>query len=713
MSLLPNLNVVIVNALNRANAVTVVDPKDIEILSISDGGDANTPNITVVVQGIASRPNYGTYSCNIQRISLDSFFEDSYRGLGKSLAAPAGCNDIKTLLSAIGYPIGFAFPDNIIEDGPIIWVDGKASVTLQAVAGNGYFYGSVVLSLTISPPKELSSIMTRNFITSSAQAMTDEQFYLLVEAGNACPLPREFFQFGPPQTLAEAGVTHATYNSVVRITPTVASGYTGYYDIFFNRINLGSHDGKSAFVPDDASGKLFDVLDSMSLAVGVTSDELVNSDIDWTESPATCLISAKPSSYRAYGEGRISLLRYSDDIHETTINYTINSVITAVDFSNRVASQVSKAGRLVVNLNILPGVVLSSSLLTEPVFKFTKMPNYGEILIKLKNEGIIVGRGSTSGQTTVTQAGGNGIIIDASFNGSIEINNLGIIAGGGGGGSSPSVYLSGKWYNAYGGGGQALGQASNNSGSGNYPGINGTLTAPGAGRSFSVGNTFLASGAGGGPGEPGYFGYSMDTASVPYIYLEEKTSFPWVQLPGKSISGALDKITFINKGIVRPNLISPLIAFTEYLLAQGYDRYDSSKAPVHVVDKTKPFVVDFAASPFGPNGALNYPLGSCWGSVPGEGTTLAKALVHGYPHLSAIAIGFLIAGNVALVEFGERISVDFKTTVMRNNISAAAQSNKINGYPIKRLVYYDRYLDEVMECNPYLMTEPVKWVPPS
>lgn len=714
MILFPDIATVMVNALNRANVNTVVDPNSIVLVSSDDNGNINTSVVQLTIGGDANNKNYGTYTFSARRILLKDFFSDEYSGVGKTLSVPR-VSTIKDLLAAIGYVNGFTFPDGIIDDGPVNWVNDAATVILNASPNNPYFASTTTLRLTVAPLKTMASLLTAMKLATVGRTLTKDGFRSRVSATNLFNLSEDFFDIGVPKTTAEAGVSLGTFNSVVRVTAKITSGYSGYVDVFYNRVDLSSFEGKSGFVPDGSNGNLYDVFDATTFDPTVDKVELLNNPIAWDADTKTCILEAKPDSYAVYGRATISFIPYSDDVHEITIDFTTSNSYPATYFASMVAAKIATAGILIVNLNIKPDIVVASTDLKLPALSFTAMKAYGEIRVKMKNEGVIVGQGSTSGQSTVNQPGGPGVNIDRDFNGTIEIDNLGIIGGGGGGGSSTSVYLNSTWYYVYGGGGRSLGQAATNNGVGNYPGYNGTMFAPGQQRNLTVQNTLLSSGPGGDVGEPGRFGYSMDLSTTPYVYLEERVSFPKVQTPGAAFTGDVSKVTFKNKGIVRPNIVSPLERFKAYLAEQGHPTYTDNILLSAVTDKTKPFIVETPISSFGPNGALNKPRGSAWGSFVSLNTSLAKVMVHAYPHLSAAAIGYLY-GGLALIELAPQTTFRQPAAILRNNITAPAivDSRGVvlteTGHAVTRFVYYDRYLDEVMECNPSLMTEPVKWV---
>lgn len=708
MSLLPSLKDVVVNALNRSNSVTVVNPDDIQVIRVDDGGNFNTRDISVTIAGVSSRPNYGEYTCTVRRMHMSQFFQSSDYGLGQNVVVPQ-VTTIKDLLIAIGYPLGFEFPDGVINDGPVNWSNGEASVILTAAVGNPYFYGSVSLSLTQMTTVALSTIMTRNYVTPTGGPITEEDFYKLVEAGNRCALPRNIFNFGPPQTTAEAGVSLGAYNSVVRITPTVASGYSGTYDIFFNRSNLASLDGKKSFYPDEVIGvkTLAELLaiDPMGLG-GISSDEFLPQEYDLTTTPVAVTLTAKTGSYNVFGNATVQAMHYNDDVHTVSLQYSGKPVyLNYTTMLAAIKSQAPSASRLLLNIEVAEDALVTTTVATNPPFEFKKMDGFGYVQVNLVNRGNIYGRGGAAGK-----AGGDAVRIATDFFGEINITNLGSIKGGGGGGANGNQNV-GTTFTAYGGGGQPYGEGTGYTTSSSSPGGAASADIPGVGGSVSKYSYNGYAGSGGGAGEPGTMGYLTESGyNFGVRWQPYGDALPGAA--GKAVSGNVGIINWVEEGVVKPSVSDRAKQWTNYLATlsdlKTYSGNNQFSASANTTGGLR--IIRYAANT-PRNYAYNQLFGSCYGGGFDGGCMYAGMLMHGFPN-EKVAFAHLAFGGSVLVELDIVGTTLMKSdAITRNNITAAPTS-WICAY-VTRMVYYDPFEDKIMECNPKLKTVPVEWIPPS
>lgn len=708
---LPNVVEGFVNALNRANSVTLVNPADIELVS-SVADSWATSRVALTIRGKANKPNYGTYTALVRRVHLAAFFASDRGGLGTTLSVPPVAT-IKDLLSAIGYRSGFQFPDGVIEDGAITWTNGTASVLLVPKKDNPYFYDRVILTLT-AQQQNISTLLNRNYFSRVAIKQTAEQVYGLIAASNQCPIPTDQFDFSAPMTTAEAGATYGSYNSVIRITPKLTSGYMGTYNMFFTRVVLSNYTGMFS-VPDDFKGTLREALqyETLNLRTMVDLDELdLPTDIlDLSAKPLTITLKAKPGSFVVFGETTLTLTTFSEDTKDLTINFTTNRTnMTASTLSDLCKASVPRAGRLRLTINVAQDIYLVGNTVTEYGLSIQNMPQYGEIVLELNNRGIISGRGAKGSDTGWANPAGSGLFIDPVFKGRVTINNFGTIAGGGGGGgmSSGLMYIGG-------GGGRPLGEASNTRDSGSfYYGPAATLAAPGPRRVLYRSDTlYYAGGAGGDLGCPGRVATQIN-GSIDIESPLAQTTFSQATAPaepGKAVVDTARIAVWSTRGVILPPLQDYSALLDSWLDSLGLP-VTADSLEMDIIDPNGKYVVSL-------DGATDF-------YTDRSGWTMANKLqsigaVWGEPiqrHFNGRMAGVINLGMESGDVFRwnyrnkKRVYIEFTDTTTRisgaiknrNFINAAALSTADAQCRVTRLVYYDPWRGMVVDVNPYLKT---------
>lgn len=205
-----------------------------------------------------------------------------------------------------------------------------------------------------------------------------------------------------------------------------------------------------------------------------------------------------------------------------TIILNINSNVSNWNMftAMRAAGYDPTAAAWQVEINIAPGVVVSSTSTASPALQIDALPSGGGVT--LNNAGTIVGKGGGGGPARTTAisaaaasgaAGGTALLSRTP----VVINNTGTLAGGGGGGGGAGLSYYRYWYTsvtgdrdncttgttvgAAGGAGAGPGAAGGNGGALGSPGGNGpTGSSTGTSECPAVSNPYAAPGAGGGAG---------------------------------------------------------------------------------------------------------------------------------------------------------------------------------------------------------------------
>jgi len=693
----------VINALNRANNTLVASPVDVRIKSFVPNG----AKATVTIQGKATKPNYGEYTFVIDRVALTDVFGKKPYGLGTALNI-GGAATVSQLLMQLGYRYGLRMPANEFQSDAITWNNGTATVTLRAADTSPHFYGSVVLTLTESFI-DISTAFTKNNVAPTGH-LTLATFTSLVENGNARSYPVELFDFTDVKTTAEAGITSA-YNSVVIVKGKPGSGYSGTYNMFFSRRDLSTYTGKTMSLPDDFTGTLYDAMayENLSLGPYVTTEDLVDSPIDFSVEPTTVLLKAVPGSYSAVGEGSPNVQHYSDDVQTVDIIVAATSQRAPGWLGTAVAAKVATAGKLIINLTVNPGVTLTSTVVTTAPIALARMAAYGTVELNLKNLGRIVGKGSRYGAFTVNSVAGDAITVGTDFNGVINVDNQGLIAGGGGGGSSANKYSS-AWYYAYGGAGCAYGEGSTNTGTGQNNGGNGTDVkgGPGAQNVYLGSSTagWISGGAGGAAGEPGKNGSRYQyTNNLPFYYPFASDK---ARLPGKVLTAPSDKLKWVTRGQLKPDPVSREARLQAYIASLS----DVVVADIGVfignVDLTKPISITTTLGST-PNSETYARLtGTPWGGRVNANSYFGGVMSHCSPNAD-VGNFWLSQEITALAYFETTTDTAVVPSLTRNNNTSYQLGTSGAGVKVVRFIYYDPYLDDVMECNPSKQTTPVRW----
>ena len=704
MSTFPKLTEVVANALNRTNATTAIDPAEIRLVR-TVAADAAAESIDVTVTGSANKPKYGEYTVRIRRIPLTEFFGPTRVSIPSSLVAPRVAT-VKELLKYIAFRYGITIPDGVIIDESITWQDDAATVTLTAVADNVYVYGSVRLTLTYGV-NDIATLLNRNYFTIPTKSMTREQLITNIEAANNCPLQRDYFEFGPLQSVAEAGVTLGNWNSVIRVTPRRESGYVGTYDVFTNRFDLSTVKGP-LYVPDDFSGTLYDALEfeNINIRNNVDITELADAQIDYSQSPIRVTIQPKPDSLRVFNSVTVDIMRFSDDEKETVIDFTVNrTTMLATTLSDLIRAKVPKAARLLVTVNVAPDVYLVGSTVKDYGLTIPYMSQYSEVVLTLNNRGFITGRGAQGSDTGWANAAGNGLFIDPKFKGSVAINNLGTIAGGGGGGGMSSAL-----YYVGGGGGQPLGAASNTKDSGSfYAGPAATLTAPGASREVWRSDTlYYFGGAGGGLGQPGKI--PGQRSGNPPLYSKNQTTPP--SDPGQAVVDASNIALWLQRGTIMPPIVNQQTLLDQWMDEQLSAIPVTDTTELDLLDADGKFIVSLDSKTDYYTDRENWTLASklqCIGQVWGQ--PVGKVFYTRIPGMLQLGME---NENVFYYNYrkNNRIYFELESTttriatpiIYRNFTSGQALTIAQEQVRLKRIVYYDPWRGYVVDVNPYLKT---------
>jgi len=706
MPFIPDLRDAVVRALNRINkpAQSAV-LADVKVIGVTPYAGER---LDVTITGNQNQPTYGEYTTQLKRQNIADYFA----AVGP-LKVPTSAT-LHILLPRLQQSVGFTMTTDDFEDTPITWVDGKAQVTFTAKPGSVFWYGSATATL-LDGDLDMSVAYLAQAVTVGSNITNLDQLitYYGVSARRAVDLER--VEVTGPFTLEEAGLTNASYNSVIILTAKPFSGFKGSRTVFFNRFNLATAEGKTTLTPDDFTGNTRDALLTETLGMGTAVPVVdIRDDVLPDGWPKTTKLVAMRQSVRVFGEANVTVKRFMDDAK--VINVTIGSGVYAYSDATwdfYVYNKYPSAGRITINVNVAADALMFASTNTNHAIPIKRMPTVGDVIWNIVNRGIISGRGGTGQANGVTPVKAtDGINIAADFKGVVNIENYGLIAGGGGGGDAqgyPGCIIPGN-------GGVPSGDA----GSGDYnaPGQVGgqKVPAPEVYLTGSDGKKYF-NGAGGGFGQPGkHARFESYTNGVLKSASEGTSPYTMPGQPGASIGGQLAAVKWIAEGTTMPPAKKPYADFLDYLSTLSTTALIDSDNMSRV--STLPVVVQMYGGSISNNWKQSITTKNALYGSPFKGPVLVRpecmlfaVISHCFPHPDPLYDNYFTSRKV-LMYLSDAGSASSPTPIYRNYINSLGSAE----FPAKRVdkfVYYDGFKGMMMECNPFLGTDPVPWVRPS
>lgn len=715
----PDLVKTVIDSLNRKNVATLakvkIDPVNIQLVSVVYR-DETTLDVTVAGKGpIAS---YGQVTAQVKKQSIASYFT----AIPVSKLPPR--TTVHALLPDLQQILGLTFLPQDFVDLPINWQNGQAVITFQSTPTSLFWYGTTDVTV-VSSEVDIATVFTITSLTVSAKSCTRAEWITQLETAAKRQVDESKITVSAPMTLAEAGVSNASFNTVIRLTAKPNSGYTGTKDIFYNRVDLNQFKGLPTAVPDDFTGTIVDALaiDNIGIRPVLSLDELDIGSItgDW---PKQATISAKPGSYKTFGTAEISVIRYGDSVQTLTITAATAMEFNAAYWKSLIDNR-ARCGRLLMNITINQNISVWNDTVSNATLELKEFPQIGEIICTIVNRGNFCGRGGNGASYATPLGGADGgtaISISDNFRGKLIIDNYGTIAGGGGGGE---MCLMGS-YAVSGGGGAPRGtspapglgtyQATSQNASDTFGGSPASLTYNGSGyRQGYVG------GRGGDIGNPGQVAvmHSYNILGSNLLFTGSTLAgypFRIPGQPGKAIDGKLDKVTWLNKGTVLPPVVDEYQEFLAYLDTLNATRLGNTDVFSAFVGKSTAVIVDLAGfvngtrtSPSSNSG--DYLYGAPWGGPFALDDTRALALLwHCMPKLETMFDNFFLNRKV-LVELAPE-AVGAVGSDLRNGLQSRSNGSPVKRGSVVRCVYYDAFLGKMMQTKPKAQVNAQPWVRP-